>query len=202
MTTFDNASSASFHKRLGWGYLFGAVTGLVASAIALSSAAPLLVKLFLPFPGLADATHWEGRVETRGDFRIGTVSDTIPQHFIITSSGRHEFKCGYIGHRIPCANYQLLDGATGEVWYHPVFGALQWRFTIQRGQHAGKVEERAIADRESFFRENFFYSRYVTKLLVALAGLAVSLWLFVRSINHRASAAIPFAANDANKSGN
>ena len=188
MKTKKQVSSAAWHKRLASGYLLGFMFALAAFVIALIPATPLFIKLLLQFPKLEDASHWAGRVEIEGEFRIGARSNTIPRHFIVTPTGRHEFKCDYLGYRVACSNYQLLDGATGEVWYHPIFGALQWRFVIGQGKFKGEIEESPISAFEAYHRKHFFYSRYISKLLIALTVLAVALWQFTRYLHHRAAA--------------
>ncbi len=181
-------NNSAVHIRMARGYLVGSLLSLVVTAIAFMPATPLFIKLLLPFPRLEDASHWAGQIEVEGQYAVGAQSNTVPRNFIVTPSGRHEFQCGYFGFRIPCSNYQLLDGATGEVWYHPIFGALQWRFAISQERFKGQVEERSIAAREASFREDFFYSRYIKRLLVALTALVVTLWQYTRYLHHRAAA--------------
>ena len=165
------------NSRLLLGHLLGTVFALAAFVVAIVPATPLLVRMFLPFPTLADSAHLAGRVEIEGEYIVGWRTNTVPRNYIVTASGgRHEFKCGLIGNRIPCSNYKLLNNSQGEVWYHPVFGALQWRFVIGEGKFKGEVEERSIAAREASFREDFDYGRYLGKLMVALVALAISIW--------------------------
>ena len=179
----------AWHSRLAFGYLCGSLIALFLSGLALVTAAPLFIKVFLPFPQLEDASHWRGRVDIEGREELGRLGvRTIPRNFINTSTGRHEFKCGYLGYRIPCSEYRFLQGATGEVWYHPVFGALQWRFVAGPGPFEGRIVERSIAAREAFHREDFAYGRYVERLLMALVMLALAGWQFWRHRRHRASA--------------
>lgn len=177
-----------WHRRLAQGYLLGCALAAVVFVLALIPAMPLFIKLLMPFPKLEDATHWVGRVEVEGEFRIGLKGNTIPRMFIITSAGRHEFKCGYMGHRIACPHYELLHGATGEVWYHPIFGDLQSKFVFQEGKFKGEVAESPISSLERYHHNRFSYKRYLEKLSIALVVLATGLWQYRRYRLHSAAA--------------
>lgn len=169
-----------WHRRLARGYLFGCAIGSIVFVLAMVPAMPLFIKLLLPFPKLEDAHHWVGRVEVEGEFRIGLKGNTIPRHFIVTSTGRHEFKCGYIGWRYGCRNDHRLANAEGEVWYHPFFGALQWKFVINEGKRTGEIDERSIIGAEHYFLHAFNYRRYLEKLSIALVALVGVLWQYRR----------------------
>jgi hypothetical protein len=187
----ERTAAPKWHKRLAIGYLLGSCLGLILFVIMLVPALPLFIKLFVPFPKLEDASHWTGRVQVQGEFQIGLRGNTIPRFFIVTPEGvSHEFKCGYLGRRIPCgSNYTLLDGATGEVWYHPIFGELQYSLVVEQGPLKGKVLEMPIEVVEAVHKERFFYERYIGKLFIALVPLAVVIWQLTRYRRYRAMTA-------------
>jgi hypothetical protein len=181
---------AVWHKRMAQGHLIGSLIGVILFCIALVPAAPLFIKMFLPFPKLEDATHWVGRIETEGKFDVGKFGNaTYPRQFIVTPTGKHEFFCGYFGRRIGCSEYQLLNGASGEVWHHPAFGAIQARFVIGLGPQQGRIVEQPLWVEEKHFRERFNYDRYISRLFVALAPLAyVIFWAYPQFRRHRVAA--------------
>jgi hypothetical protein len=70
-------------------HLIGCLIGVILFCIALVPAAPLFIKLLLPFPRLEDATHWVGRIKTEGKFDIGRSGNpTHPRQFIVTPTGK------------------------------------------------------------------------------------------------------------------
>jgi hypothetical protein len=155
-------------KWAAWHYATGLCITLALAVLALVSAAPLLIKLFVPIPSLDAAEYWTGRVEVEGYFKVERFGSTIPRQYIVTPAGRHEFKEGLFGHRIAFSNVRHLDGAVGEIWYHPLFGALQWRFLIQNGQFKGEVEEGALIGLDNYLNRHFVYGRYAGMLALAI----------------------------------
>lgn len=189
MTGSDRAHGPAWHKRLAKRYLLGFLVSLIIFGTMLIPTLPLFIKLLLPFPKLEAAEHWVGHLEIEGEVVVGRRGITLPRNFIVTPEGRMEFKCGYLGRRTICWDYNLLNGATGEVWYHPFFGALQWRFVIGQGKFKGETVSRPISAREDYQRESFQHSRYVWDLVFTLPLLAVALWNYKRMSRHRAAAA-------------
>ena len=171
----EQAAEPHRGRNLGTMYLIGALISGVVFVVYLIPAAPLFIHVFLPFPELQDTNHWVGRVQIQPR-QVQGSRISIERQFILTSTGRHEFSCGYLGDRYGCPEYQVMNGAVGEVWYSRTHGALQWRLVIAEGFRKGREERSDIAGWKTHYQANFRYGRYFGRLLVALAPLGVAVW--------------------------
>lgn len=183
MTTLidDTKQKRTRLQKLASGYAMGAFFGVIAFCILIIPATPLFIRLLLPFPKLEDASHWTGTVEVIGKSTWGRGAWNPAKYFIATASGRYEFKCYEVGYRRPCFdNDGRYNGATGEVWFHPIFGALQWKLVLKNGPNE-RVDERLIENKEYAWRHSFDYERFIKKLLPAIAVLLASAWSFRKS---------------------
>lgn len=173
-------------RRYATAYLLGFIVSIATFCALLVPAAPLFIKLLWPFPTLDQTTHLSGRIEMEGGHSSNLMT---PRSYVVTPEGRMEFKCGYFGDRYACQNYQLFHEATGEVWHHPAYGAVQWRLTIGAGPRKGRLEESPIDADRAYHEHRFNYSKYISKLLVALVALACAAWQLLRFMHHRSRAA-------------
>lgn len=184
MTTLidDTEQKRTRLQKLASGYAMGAFFGVVAFCILIIPATPLFIRLFLPFPKLEDASHWTGTIEIEGKTTLSRRGWAPAKQYIVTSTGRKEFKCGYLGYREPCfSGESKMQGAVGDVWFHPIFGAIQWRLVLQQEPFKGRVEESPIRAEQNYWERHFGYGRYVEKLLPAIAALLASAWSFRKS---------------------
>lgn len=140
-------------------------------------ATPLLFSK-LPFPSLDQAEHLEGVVEVelhRTMSRDGTGQ--LASIYVQTAGRRVEVDCGYLFDRRPCPDYELIHGARGEIWYHHIFGILQWRLIKP---DTGEVFFVGIDSIRRHREKRGYNDKYVRNLVFALAALAAAAHFVVR----------------------
>jgi hypothetical protein len=147
--------------------------GVFASSLIPLS--PVFIHFLFPFPTLEESQHWVGRVEI-SEPRLDGNKIQYGRQFIVTSTGKYEFTCGYFGNRHACPEYQVLNGAVGEVWFSPTHGALQWRFLIAEGLRSGKEDRVAYGDWKRAIQSNFSLERYINRMFLPILVLAAIFW--------------------------
>lgn len=144
-------------------------------------ALPLLVKVFVPFPSLEDATLYEGRVEVVGRMHA-TRNGMVPaSYFVVSDKVRQEVWCGYPGDTTLCFGSDTLsNGAYGKVWFHSIYGVLQWDLTQSYETVRGQREASPISAYRWVFNNHFPYPRYYWPLAQSLAFLVAALYFFAK----------------------
>lgn len=159
----------------------GASITLVLSLIMLVPAAPLFIKLFISFPSLEDTIHLVGTVKTRPGKPLFSRAEVKNRYFVVTKDGEHEVSDGYFGDRFPPHHAEHLDGAQGELWYHPAFGIVQQNLSYLSGSGEIRVSRSTIEGTKKWHEEAFRWSRYLWRMLTPI--LLVSLfWLQFRQL--------------------
>jgi hypothetical protein len=144
-------------------------------------AAPLLFRMFVPFPSLDQTQHLVGSVEVEFAKTFGrSGGGPLARIYVITSEGKVEVDCGYMFDRRTCHDFNSINGSQGQIWYHPIHGVVQWRLTNAK---TGKVSEIDIQFLEEYRRKNFSPDRYIEKLWVPIA-LLVAAFFLSRSKQH------------------
>ncbi|QIM53392.1 hypothetical protein [Hydrogenophaga crocea] len=105
---------------------------------ALLRAAPIPIKMFFDFPSLSEANRYEGVLEVKSRADSETVNRMKSKFFINTETGAHEVAFGYFGDRYSPLSMHKMNGAKGEVWYHPMFGVIQAKLTYVK--KSGEVD--------------------------------------------------------------
>jgi hypothetical protein len=192
MKKLHEPHSPAWHKSRAYGYLTTFVMLLIPLFVGLIPAVPLFLKLFVPYPALEDADHWQGTVHVQGKFEVGPKgSIKLPRYFIDTPQGRKEFNCGLLGHRYECNSQHRLDGAKGEVWYHPLFGSLQERYVLASGPDAGRSIDVPYSALKEVNEERFDHGRYLWYLAFSLIPLAGATFCWRRYRKHSIAARTP-----------
>ncbi|NJK42365.1 MAG: hypothetical protein HC937_00950 [Aquincola sp.] len=190
MNTPHKPQSPAWHKSRASGYLTAVVLLLLTFFVGLMPAAPLFLKLFVPYPTLEQAEHWQGTFSVQGKVEGGRRFDSVrlPRYFIDTPQGRKEFHCGLIGRRYTCNSQHRLDEARGEVWYHPLFGSLQRRFVVASGPGAGQLIDVPYAIIKEVNYDSFDYARYLWFLVWSVVPLAGLIFFWHRYRKHSVAA--------------
>jgi hypothetical protein len=137
-------------------------------------AAPLFLRLFVPFPSLSDSRHFVGTIQVRVEQSAG--GRKWSQVHVLTESGKAEIKCGYWGARHLCFDIGRIDGARGEVWDHPAFGVVQWQLIHPI---SGEVFDLPHAAMKESHEKRFDYERFAWRLFWSIV-LVVALVLYGR----------------------
>lgn len=129
-----------------------------------STAAPLVFYV-LPYPDIENAEIFEGVVTSQltnavSRNRIGELSKIS----IKTKDGGREIHCGYLTDRHTCPGFNRIDGATGKIWYHQIFGVLQWHLVNLKTGEEFDLTESAV---RSSLRDDFSGERYFRSLAFA-----------------------------------
>jgi hypothetical protein len=140
-----------------------------------SPAAPLLFKL-VPFPSLEDAQELEGAIEVKLTHTVGRGGGgQLAKIYVRAESGRTEINCGYLMDRTPCPDFNLINGSTGKVWYHRLFGVVQWRLV---NSNSGRVSEISRDATMHYHEYGFSSEKYIRTLCFSVAFLAASIFIF------------------------
>jgi hypothetical protein len=157
------------------------VLWILAAALVIGfslPAAPLLFRLFVPFPSLDQTQHLVGSVEVEFAKTFGrNGGGALARIYVVTSEGKVEVNCGYMFDRRSCHDFNSIHGSQGQVWYHPIHGVVQWHL---KNPKTGKVSEIDIQFLEEYRRKHFSPSKYIEQLW-ASAALLVALLFVIRS---------------------
>jgi hypothetical protein len=140
---------------------------------------PRVIKVVVPFPAFEDLTYIEGTFDYEGEWpEIRT-----PRYFVVNNSGRHEFRCGYLGARQPCFyKANAIKGQAIKIWTSYLYGLIQHEVVFPPGVRPYPLDRavRSYADT----RDVYLDPRYVqAKDFNPLSPLLLSLllgWLVVR----------------------
>lgn len=155
---------------------------LIGAALLLSILAmPLLFRLF-PFPSLEDAQHLKGEVRVQFHRTVGRGGGgQLAKIFIITERESVEIDCGYPMDRRPCPYFNRLDGTFGEVWYHRVFGVVQWKLVNSK---TGEQFNIGIEDVRRFYEGAYSSERQINILVFCIALLMLGALLYDRNSSY------------------
>jgi hypothetical protein len=96
--------------------------------------------MFFDFPSLSEANHYKGVVEVKSRADSETVNRIKSKFVINTETGAHEVAFGYFGDRYSPLSMHKMNGAKGEVWYHPMFGVIQAKLTyVEKSGEIGTI---------------------------------------------------------------
>jgi hypothetical protein len=162
----------------------GVVGTLVLCFVSLIPASPLFIKLFLPFPTLENAHYYRGEIETKEGRPLFSRLEVRNRYYISTADGKFEIVDGYFGDRFSPHHGELLDGARGEVWFHPAFGILQQRLLYKSKDGREKLSLSTIEGTKRWHVDAFRWNRYLWRSLLPTA-LFVFLLVQIRRLRAR-----------------
>ncbi|MBT9466422.1 hypothetical protein [Hydrogenophaga sp.] len=165
---------------------FGAFCTLVLCFVSLIPASPLFIKLFLPFPELENAHYYFGEIETKQGRPLFSRLEVRNRYYISTADGKFEIVDGYFGDRFSPHHGELLDGAKGEVWFHPAFGILQQHLLYKSKDGREKLSLSTIEGTKRWHADAFRWNRYLWRSLLPIA-LFVLLLVQIRGLRARDS---------------
>jgi hypothetical protein len=115
---------------------------------------PKLIKSYVPFPKLSDATYLEGTFDYEGEWPYVKV----PKYFVVSAQVRHEFKCGIITGRHTCFDKPAqLVGKSMQVWTTPIFGKIQHKLLLEDGRRYRDNAEESYDAVRAAFRHPMYY---------------------------------------------
>jgi hypothetical protein len=85
--------------------------------------------------------------------------------FVVTSSGRHEFSCGFIGRSRNCYYPPDFQNGTGSVWHHPIYHTVQWDLDIRSGPRSGQHRSSPRSAYVNYLQKAFPFEEYSGRLL-------------------------------------
>lgn len=176
------------------GYLMGAVFALFVSYLYSSQAWPLLIKWFVPFPALEQATVYEGKLHIEGaahrDYKFGLIA---PSYYIVDKQGqRHRVFWGYLGDEM--GRYTLaFEGLDTKIWFHSLFGVIQEHSTatpvmIEKypALKKGVIFGQTYQDKRDYFERHFNYdNEYYWAALPSVVALLFAIYYFVQCLRTR-----------------
>lgn len=155
-------------------YLISSIFSLIITGFLCVPLTPFFIKLFCNFPALDEAKVLHGTVEVVGVYSKFKGPAT---YFIVNDSGRYVIYCGLPNRRLSCFGSDLwVQGAKGTVWFHEKFGLLQWDLTLQQPKVFGSKDIHSYAVERELFENKFDYHRYLTKFIIMLLSLGVSIY--------------------------
>jgi hypothetical protein len=160
-------------SHMGMGSVF-----LLAAVLSGFMAFPLFVHLLLPYPPLSAFHHWRGIVVVEGGYGPSRSGFTTPRTFIQTNGGNFEFACGPLGARTGCVDDTNMDGAEGEVWYHPAVGAAQWHLVVGGDAKRPRLD-RAYETSRAEHERRFDKRRYYLGAAATIVFTGLMIWQFV-----------------------
>ena len=166
-------------------YLIASIFSVIVAGFYCIPLTPVFLKLFVPFPALEETTVITGTVEV-----VGQWSSKAPaRYFIVNESGRHPIYCGLPTERLSCFGFgEPVQGATGTVWFHSIFGVLQWDLVLHAPRAEGRTDKGTHTVRKNFFENKFSYKDYRLKGFIVLVALSIALYQFFKFKSLRAQA--------------
>lgn len=164
-------------------YLVASILSVIVACFYCVPLTPVFLKLFVPFPALEAATVISGTVDV-----VGKWSSTAPaRYFIVNESGRHQVYCGLPTERLSCFGFgEPVQGAIGTVWFHSLFGVLQWDLTLHAPRAEGRTDKGTYSVQKTFFENRFSYKDYGFKGSLVLLALGFALYQFIKYKSLRA----------------
>lgn len=155
------------------------VPALYFTALMMTPAAPLLYRPFVPLPTLEQAHHWKGTIKVVPDSSWHWPGTRAAyRYYIQTEQGEFEFNYGYWGRRSDFYLYQVekIQGAIGEIWYHPMYGILAAEITVKSGPKAGRIEKKTYESAIHYFNHKPSHDSYIWTFLLSFLPLIGQIW--------------------------
>jgi len=186
------------------GYLIGAVFALILSGLWSVKAWPFFIQTFAPFPGLDQATIYEGKLLIAGKEHYNNKLGVwvSPAYFVVDKSGvKHKVFWGLKGDETP--NYtKTFDGMNTKVWFHPLFGVLNEQsyptdqILEEQERNNYYAPKGKLKKGQSFgmnYEENKYFvqnqlsrnGKYSSRALPCILGLLITLYYFIQFIRAR-----------------
>ncbi|MFP8832896.1 hypothetical protein ACLIJR_01355 [Hydrogenophaga sp. XSHU_21] len=158
------------------GHWFGVLCAMVLFLGSLIPASPLFIKLLLPFPELESTYYYSGEIEVQPGRPLFSRLEVKYRYFIATSDGKHEIMDGYFGDRFSPHNGERLNGARGEIWFHPAFGIVQQRLVYRSKDGTEKTSISTIEGTKRWHTDAFRWERYLWRLTLPIGLLVLVLF--------------------------
>lgn len=153
------------------GRWFGVLCATALFFITLVPASPLFIKLLLPFPELKNTYYYSGEIELQPGKPFFSRREVKYRYFVVTPDGKHEVMAGYFGDRFSPPDGEKLNGAKGEIWFHPAFGIVQQRLVYGTNDGREKLSILPIEGTKRWHADAFRWRKYLWRLVPPIALL-------------------------------
>lgn len=162
-------------------YLVSFICSIVMTIVWSIPLTPVFIKLFVPFPKLENATKITGAVEVDDTPHCSKNGCAPAQFYILNDDGKHEVFCGLPTHHYDCFDSKnLIKGATGTVWFHPIFGLIQWDMKLKDTKLFEPTDIRSYEVKKDYFEHQFDFDRYSKDFYPPLVWLAASIYFGIK----------------------